>query len=117
VQLNVPVISRDYTRVLASGVKDGNVTGFGDLSLLAIAKVFTWTGLDKIVHVDAFAGVKLPTAASFSGRGARPALRPLPRSDLLRRTPGHPAPALRPSRQRPAERRARTRPHARLRVG
>jgi hypothetical protein len=63
VQLNVPVISRDYTRVLASGVKDGNVTGFGDLSLLAIAKVFTWTELNRIVHVDAFAGVKLPSGS------------------------------------------------------
>ena len=63
VQLNVPVISRDYRRVLATGVKDGNVTGFGDLSLLAIAKVFTWTELDRIVHVDAFAGVKLPSGS------------------------------------------------------
>ena len=41
VQINVPVISRDYTRVLESGVKVGNVTGFGDLSLVAIAKIFT----------------------------------------------------------------------------
>lgn len=63
VQLNVPVISRDYRRLLASGVDDGNVTGFGDLSLLAIAKVFTWSELDRIVHVDAFAGVKLPSGS------------------------------------------------------
>lgn len=63
VQINVPVISRNYQRILSSGVKDGNITGFGDLSVLAIAKVFTWNELDRIVHVDAFAGVKLPSGS------------------------------------------------------
>lgn len=61
VQLNVPIISRDYRRVEASGVKDGNVAGFGDLSLVAIGKLFTWSDIDRIAHVVAFAGVKLPS--------------------------------------------------------
>lgn len=60
-QLNVPIISRDYRRVLASGVQDGNVAGFGDLSLLAIGKLFSWSDMDRIAHVVAFAGVKLPS--------------------------------------------------------
>ena len=63
VQINVPVISRDYRRVVSNGVQDGNVTGFGDLSVLAIGKLFTWSELDRIVHVDAFAAVKLPSGS------------------------------------------------------
>ena len=63
-QLNVPIIARSYTRVVASGVQDGDVDGFGDLSLLATGKLFSWTELDRIVHLIAFAGVKLPSGSS-----------------------------------------------------
>jgi hypothetical protein len=60
-QLNVPIIFRDYRRIEASGVQDGTVGGFGDLSLLAIGKLFSWSELDRIAHLVAFAGVKLPS--------------------------------------------------------
>ncbi|MFN8644771.1 MAG: hypothetical protein U0802_25060 [Candidatus Binatia bacterium] len=60
-QLNVPYIVRDYRRVLQSGVQDGTVDGFGDLSLVAIGKLFSWSELDRIAHLVAFAGVKLPS--------------------------------------------------------
>lgn len=63
VQLNVPVISRDYRRVVSAGIDDGNVTGFGDLSLVAIGKLISWTDLDSVAHVIAFAGVKLPSGS------------------------------------------------------
>jgi hypothetical protein len=63
-QLNVPIINRSYTRVVASGVQNGDVDGFGDLSLLAIGKLVSWTDLERIAHVVAFAGVKLPSGSS-----------------------------------------------------
>ena len=61
VQLNVPYIIRDFRRIQASGIDDGTVNGFGDLSLLAIGKPFAWSDIDRIAHVVAFAGVKLPS--------------------------------------------------------
>lgn len=61
VQLNLPIIYRSYRRVLASGVKNGDVDGAGDLSLLAIGKPFSWAETDRIAHLIAFAGVKLPS--------------------------------------------------------
>jgi hypothetical protein len=63
VQINVPVISRDYRRVVASGINDGNVTGFGDLSLLAIGTLVSWNDLQSVVHLIGFAGVKLPSGS------------------------------------------------------
>lgn len=62
-QLNVPVISRDYRRVEATGINDGNVTGFGDVSLVAIGKLVSWIDLDTVAHLVAFAGVKLPSGS------------------------------------------------------
>lgn len=61
--LNVPVISRDYRRVEASGINDGNVTGFGDLLLIGTGKLLSWIDLDTVAHLVAFAGVKLPSGS------------------------------------------------------
>ncbi|MBX3026821.1 hypothetical protein KF840_18085 [bacterium] len=82
VQLNVPVISRDYRRAVTSGIDDGNVTGFGDLSLIAIGKLLSWADLDSVAHVVAFAGVKLPSGSpSFLAeeqQGTQPPCIPFP---------------------------------------
>lgn len=63
-QLNLPIISRSYRRVVASGIEDGDASGVGDLSLLAIGKLFSWAEMDRIAHVVAFAGVKLPSGST-----------------------------------------------------
>ncbi len=64
VQLNVPLISRTFRRTGAGGIETGDVSGFGDVSLLA-----HWAPV-RIEHDDfrftarLVAGIKLPTGNS-----------------------------------------------------
>jgi hypothetical protein len=64
VQLNVPLIYRSFRRTGASGIETGDVSGFGDISLLA-----HWSPV-RIEHDDFFftarlsGGIKLPTGDS-----------------------------------------------------
>ncbi|MEO8602606.1 MAG: hypothetical protein ABI629_08525 [bacterium] len=79
VQLNVPVINRDYRRVTINGIEDGNAFGAGDLSLLLVGKPFSYVDLDTVAHVIAFAGVKFPSGSTaFLGEEAAPACIPFP---------------------------------------
>jgi hypothetical protein len=63
-QLNLPVIARDFRRVVASGVEDGDTAGLGDMSLLFVAKPFSYVDLRHVAHIVGFAGVKLPTGST-----------------------------------------------------
>lgn len=60
-QLNLPIISRTFRRVEASGVVDGDETGIGDMSLLAIGKPLSWIDTERVAHLILFGGLKFPT--------------------------------------------------------
>ena len=64
VQLNLPIISRHYTRLEGERLVDGDASGLGDLTLLAIGKPFEWSHLDRIAHLVTFAGLKLPSGGT-----------------------------------------------------
>ena len=79
VQLNLPVINRDYRRITAGGIEDGDVFGAGDLSLLVVGKPFTYVDLDSVAHVIAFTGVKFPSGSTaFLAEEAAPPCIPFP---------------------------------------
>lgn len=70
-QVVVPIISRNYRRVTAIGaisgrptVESGNVSGFGDLTLLANALLYDYTSEDTMALVTALGGVKLPSGST-----------------------------------------------------
>lgn len=60
-QLNLPIISRTFRRLEADGIKDGDETGFGDMSLIATAQPFTWVDTKRVAHLYLFGGLKFPT--------------------------------------------------------
>ncbi len=60
-QLNVPIISRRFTRITEDGVEHDDETGFGDISLIAMFSPFRWVGADSVVRTTLLAGIKLPT--------------------------------------------------------
>lgn len=64
VQLNLPIISRHYTRIEGGRLVDGDASGIGDLSLLAVGKPLVWSDLDRIAHLVTFAGLKLPSGGT-----------------------------------------------------
>jgi hypothetical protein len=60
-QINLPLIGREYRRQEAKGVVDGDSTGIGDLSLLAIATPFSTQTENTVVRWSVSGGLKLPT--------------------------------------------------------
>jgi hypothetical protein len=60
-QLNLPIISRTFRRVEASGVVDGDESGIGDMSLITTVKPFSWVDIDSVAHLVLFGGLKFPT--------------------------------------------------------
>lgn len=64
VQLNLPIIARWFRRVTENGVEDGDVSGIGDLSLLAIGKPFSWADAETVAHLTLLGGLKLPSGNS-----------------------------------------------------
>lgn len=61
VQLNVPIIDRHFRRLEDGQLKRGNETGFGDLSLLALARPYSWITEEVVLRTSLFAGLKLPS--------------------------------------------------------
>jgi hypothetical protein len=61
VQLNLPIISRTFRRLEATGVVDGDETGIGDMSLIAIGRPFSWVTTETVAHLVLFGGLKFPT--------------------------------------------------------
>lgn len=60
-QLNLPIISRTFRRLEATGFVDGDETGIGDMSLLAIGKPLSWIDTERVAHLILFGGLKFPT--------------------------------------------------------
>ncbi len=63
-QLNLPVIARDFRRVVSDGIETGDTSGLGDMALLFVAKPVSYVDLQRVAHIIAFAGVKLPTGST-----------------------------------------------------
>jgi hypothetical protein len=61
VQLNVPVIARDFRRVKADGIHKGDVDGFGDLSILAQVLAYSAVRENTVFRLSLFGGLKLPS--------------------------------------------------------
>jgi hypothetical protein len=78
VQLNLPIIARWFRRLTKDGVEDGDVSGIGDLSLLAIGKPVSWTYEDAIAHLTLLGGLKLPSGNSNALREEIPSLPCIP---------------------------------------
>jgi hypothetical protein len=60
-QFNMPIISRTFRRLESTGIVDGDETGIGDVSLIAIAKPFSWVDTETVAHLVVFGGLKFPT--------------------------------------------------------
>ncbi len=63
-QLNVPIISRTYRRIENGGIQHGNVTGFGDLSLLGIWRPYSWVGDESVFYGSLVGGLKFPSGSA-----------------------------------------------------
>jgi len=61
VQANVPLISREYRRMEDGHARRGDTGGFGDMSLLARYSPVSRAVGETLVHVEMFAGLKVPT--------------------------------------------------------
>jgi hypothetical protein len=64
VQLNLPVIAKQFRRATEDGRTRGDEVGFGDLSLLGDLDVYSWSNLTTIFRLSAFAGLELPSGDS-----------------------------------------------------
>jgi hypothetical protein len=60
-QLNVPVITRDFRRRRDGVLAGGSESGFGDLALVAIARPFSLVGEESMVRLSLIGGLKFPT--------------------------------------------------------
>jgi hypothetical protein len=64
VQVNLPVIAREYHRLEQTGVVDGNVNGIGDLSLVGNVTAYSKVMENSLVRLDLLGGLKLPSGNS-----------------------------------------------------
>jgi hypothetical protein len=64
VQMNLPVIVREFRRQEESGIVDGEEDGIGDLSLVGSATVYTHVMENGLVRLVALGGLKLPSGDS-----------------------------------------------------
>lgn len=64
VQVNVPVISRDFRRLETDGINKGDVSGFGDLSVLADVVAYSAVRENTVFRLVLFGGLKLPSGDS-----------------------------------------------------
>jgi hypothetical protein len=79
VQLNFPLIVRDFRRLTADGTQNGDESGPGDLTLTGSVLAWSWVSEASVVNLSFLAGVKFPTGDSNRLREEEP---PDPR-DLL----------------------------------
>lgn len=61
VQLNLPVIHRSFRRLEESGVTSGTVSGVGDLTVSALATVWSRVNPRSVQRGSLLLGIKLPT--------------------------------------------------------
>lgn len=63
-QINVPFISRNFTRSTADGLDHGDETGFGDMSIIAMYSPLRWVNGVSVLRGTLMAGIKLPSGSS-----------------------------------------------------
>ena len=63
-QVNVPLISREYKRVEEGISVRGDENGFGDISVLGRFIPFSGNVREALIHVELMAGIKTPTGDS-----------------------------------------------------
>lgn len=64
VQLNLPVIAREFRRLQADGIHKGDENGFGDLSILADVLAYSAVRENTVFRLTLFGGLKLPSGDS-----------------------------------------------------
>jgi len=63
-QLNLPLIGREFRRQEADGIVDGDETGIGDLSLIGNVAAYTNVTENSITRFSLLGGLKLPSGNS-----------------------------------------------------
>jgi len=63
-QVNVPLVARDYRRVEAKGVVDGNEVAVGDASISASGLLYNHVDDQSVIRLSGLFGIKLPTGNS-----------------------------------------------------
>src|ERR1700752_625069 len=63
VQLNLPIITRDFRRLEDGALTDGDESGVGDLSLIAIARPYSVATENSVFRFSLFGGLKLPSGS------------------------------------------------------
>ncbi len=63
-QLNLPIIARDFRRIENGRLANGNETGLGDMSLIGIARPFSWVTEKSVLRFTLIGGLKFPTGDS-----------------------------------------------------
>ncbi len=63
VQLNLPIITRDYRRLEDGALTDGDESGVGDLSLLGIARPYSVATENSVFRFSLLGGLKLPSGS------------------------------------------------------
>ncbi len=64
VQINLPIISRTFTRVDGDGLDHGDETGLGDTSIVAMYSPLRWVNGNSVFRATIMAGIKLPTGSA-----------------------------------------------------
>lgn len=72
-QLHVPVIYRAYRRRAATGVEHGDVSGLGDISLVATGLLYDRVDEHSVLNLSGVFGIKLPTGSTHRLREELPA--------------------------------------------
>ena len=63
-QLTLPVISRTFRRREHGVITSGSESGIGDLSLIAVARPFSYVTENTVLRTSLFAGLKFPTGSA-----------------------------------------------------
>ncbi len=60
-QVNLPIISRTFTRFVDDELESDDETGLGDMSLLALYSPLRWVDNSTVVRLTLVGGIKIPT--------------------------------------------------------
>jgi len=91
-QVNLPLIGREYRRLESNGIVDGDSTGIGDMSVLALVTPFSNQTENTVIRWTLSGGLKLPTGNPNRLKEELPANQPASNPDDPFN--GHPPPKL-----------------------
>lgn len=63
-QVNLPVIARNFRRATTTGATKGDENGFGDMSLIANVLVWSYVSEQNVIRFSLQGGIKFPTGNS-----------------------------------------------------